>query len=764
MKLERLFAGARATAGCLLLACMAGCAEQQVLADAAKARDAHHVDQAIRGLEEAAQRYPDSLPIRAELIRTRSQGINDYLAEAASAMATGRMDDARRALDQVLQLDPQNARARALQSQWTVLAAQDRVLGQAREAYGQGHPDTALRLVREALKDEPHHPGLLGLQRRIESEQRQRQFRAGVAKLDEMRAVSLDFREASLRTVLDVVSRYSGVSFVLDKDVRPDVRVTVFLRQAKVEDALDLIASTSQLAVKVVDPKTVLIYPNTPDKQREYQEQIVRLFYLENADVRGAASFVKSLLKIREPVVDERSNMLALRDSAENIELAERLLRLYDSAEPEVLLDVEVLEISSTRLTDVGINLPNSFSLSLLPAGSAEGLTLNDLRGINRSRIGLSVGDVLVNLRREVGDFKTLAKPQIRTRNREKAKILVGDKIPVITSTTSQVGFVADSVNYLDVGMKLDVEPTIYANDDVAIKIDMEVSSLGTATKTASGTLAYQIGTRNASTFLRLRDGETQLLAGLISRDERTSASKVPGIGDLPLLGRLFSDQTDTNNRTELVLAITPHVIRNIRRPDASEAELWIGTEQSPKLRQQGGLAAASVPEPRPAGAGDVAAGAMPAPADAASRTIAPDPAAITRLQWQGPADVKVGETFEMKVAINAVEPLRGMPLDFGFDPERLELVDVNEGDFFRQGGTPTSFSRGSDGRNGKLSLGVLRTPLSGSFGDGTVLVLKFKARSAGKTELRVERAQGLGVTGPVTALALPAPKVLQVQ
>ncbi|MFD2452207.1 type II secretion system protein GspD [Ideonella paludis] len=136
--------------------------------------------------------------------------------------------------------------------------------------------------------------------------------------------------------------------------------------------------------------------------------------------------------------------------------------------------------------------------------------------------------------------------------------MLVGDKVPVVTTTTGQGGFVADSVNYLDVGLKLEVEPTIFADDEVAIKVGLEVSSVSREVRSTNGTLAYQIGTRNANTTLRLRDGETQLLAGLISREERISASRLPGLGDLPVAGRLFSSQRDDNTKTELVLAVTP--------------------------------------------------------------------------------------------------------------------------------------------------------------------------------------------------------------
>jgi general secretion pathway protein D len=338
----------------------------------------------------------------------------------------------------------------------------------------------------------------------------------------------------------------------------------------------------------------------------------------------------------------------------------------------------------------------------------------------------------------------------------------VGDKIPVITSTTSQNGFVSDSVNYLDVGLKLDVEPAIYSDDEVAIRVSMEVSSLGSAVKTSSGTLAYQIGTRNANTLLRLHDGETQLLAGLISRDERSSSSRIPGIGDLPVLGRLFSTQRDNGQRTELVLAITPRILRNIRRPSANESEIWVGTELVPKLRPVGGLRAlAEAAAPGEPGAAPAAPGGAPAPAPKPASAAASGPAA---LQWVGPAEAKLGDTIELKLVLNTPDALRGMPIEIAFSKERLQLVDVLEGDFFRQDGSATSFSKGGDVKDGRLNVGVLRNQTSGVNGQGSVVTLVFKPLAAGAGEVSVTSAQPIAIGAAATPPKLAPPWTVQIK
>jgi general secretion pathway protein D len=473
------------------------------------------------------------------------------------------------------------------------------------------------------------------------------------------------------------------------------------------------------------------------------------------------------MLKIRDPFVDERSNMLALRESQENIQLAERLVALYDAGEPEALLEVEVMEVSATRLTELGIKYPDSLSLTALPLSGGGQLTVSNLNHLGWDRVGVGISGLLVNFKREVGDFTTLANPKIRVRNKEKAKILVGDKIPVITSTTGQAGFVSDSVSYLDVGLKLDVEPAIYPDDEVAIRVSMEVSSLGSAVKTSSGTLAYQIGTRNANTLLRLHDGETQLLAGLISRDERTSSSRIPGIGDLPMLGRLFGTTQDNGQRTELVLAITPRILRNIRRPDANETEIWVGTESVPKLRPVGGLRAVAEatvagPQSGAAAAGPQAAAAPSAPAPA----VLPPPAAQgpTSLQWVGPNEAKLGDTVELKLVLNTQAPIRGMPVEIAFSKERLQLVDISESDFFRQDGAPTSFSKSGDGKDGRVNVGVLRNQATGLTGQGGVVTLRFKTLALGTGEVSIVNAQPIALGGSAAPAKLPVPWTVQIR
>jgi general secretion pathway protein D len=264
------------------------------------------------------------------------------------------------------------------------------------------------------------------------------------------------------------------------------------------------------------------------------------------------------------------------------VRLAEKLVALQDVAEPEVMLDVEILEVKRSKMTDIGITYPTNLTAGVLSTpGAYSALTLDALRHLSSAGITVSPNPA-INFQQNDGIVNLLANPRIRVKSREKAKVQIGDRVPIVTANISTTAAtVSDSVQYLDVGLKLEVEPVVTLDDHVAIKVALEVGTIGTQTTTKNGSVVYQIGTRNASTLLRLKDGETQVLAGLINDEDRRNASKLPGLGDIPLLGRLFSDHSDSHTKTEIVLAITPHVINNLQRPGADVLEMWSGTETS---------------------------------------------------------------------------------------------------------------------------------------------------------------------------------------
>ena len=731
-----------------------GCASLTARQQAREALQRGDYETAISTLEKELAAYPNDTDARLMLRNTRDDYANRLFAQAASERAAGRFASAEKLLNRAIEVKANDERARALLLELQRDRRASEAIERARDFAAKGRLEQALSAIEGGLKDNPRSPALLALQRELEVE-----LTRGVStspSMAESRPVSLEFRDANLRMVLEALTRGTSINVIVDKDVRADLRTTVFLRDARLEDALDLIVSTNQLTKKILNPNTVLIYPNTPEKAREYQDLLVRAFYLGSVDAKVAAQLLRTTLKIREPFVDERLNLIILREPPETIRLAERLLALHDQTDAEVMMEVEVLEVSSSRLTDLGIQYPDSITLSVLPQ-IASGLTLNDLRNINSSGIGVAPAPrVTLNLRKELGDLTVLANPRIRARNREKARILIGDKLPVVTSTATATGFVSESVQYLDVGLKLEVEPTVSIDDEVTIKVNLEVSSLVREIRTSGGSLVYQIGTRSTNTVLRLRDGEMQLLAGLISNSDRMNSTRVPGLGDIPLAGRLFSSQRDDAQRTEIVLSITPRIIRNTRRPDINVAEFWSGTET--QLRSRPLTLAAVTAAAQPAGS------SLPTAAPISGSVVSAAPAALPSapvgtLTWQGSPAPRVGQEFSLPIALAVDADLRSVEVNLKFDSKMLELTNATAGPFFEAGSRKASVKRSATQDGAVLTIASDGEGGAGTKGAAVVAVVTFRARAAGSTEVTIAGAvPDSGSSGVILTAPGPLP------
>ena len=568
----------------LAVTTLLGCASEQAFRDGKSLLADGKVEEGLTQLEIASKAEPRNAEYRSYLFRQREVAINQLLTKADTARINGQFETAEAGYRRVLNLDSNNKRAQdGLAAVSTNRDSKGR-MSEAEAAYKKGDIDTAQTKLHNILTENPNHREANAMQRRIDEKSAQERIASPTLKSSFKKPITLEFRDVNLKTAFEIISRTANINFVLDKDVRPDLKTTIFVKNTTIEDALQFLLVTNQLEKKVLNDNTVLIYPNNPAKTRDYQDLVVRSFYLANADVKQTLNMLKTLIKTRDIYIDEKLNLVVMRDTPDAIRLAEKLIALQDLAEPEVLLEVEVLEVSRNRLLELGISYPTQVGFSVAGAAGVPGqLTLNEYKNRSSALVKLSLGDpvAVLNLKKQDGDVNTLANPRIRVKNREKAKIHIGDRVPVITTTSSPTVGVSESVNYLDVGLKLDVEANVYLDDEVAIKVGLEASTIVSENTSKTGSLTYRIGSRSASTTLRLKDGETQVLAGLISDEERNSANKIPGLGDLPVLGRLFSSHKDTRSKTEIVLLITPHIVRNLSRPSATDAEFASGTEAS---------------------------------------------------------------------------------------------------------------------------------------------------------------------------------------
>ena len=586
----------------LAAALLAACGGQETLRQSQHMIEAGNEEAGLARLEQAVRDNPGDTELRNYYQRHRAVAVQRYLQAGDNARASGAIDAAEAAYQRAQRFEPDNDNAQAGLDAVARERASLALVSEAQEALKRGQTDEAYAKAKEVLQANPAQRDARAIVRKVEEQKVKAEATSPQLAAALKSTITLELRDAPVRTVFELLAKKSGLNFVYDRDVSPELRVTVFVRDTTIEEVMRFVLVTSQLERRVLNPNTVLIYPNSPQKAQAYRELTVKSFYLANADVKQTANMVRSLAKTRDLYVDEKLNLLIVRDTPEAVRMVEKLIANQDLGEAEVMLEVEVLEVGHSTLTQAGVEWPGRAALGVQGAEGVPGrLTGTEAKNLNSGMVRLTVTDPLIalNLRQQAGRTNVLANPRIRVKNKEKARIHIGDKVPVITTTAGATGFVSESVNYLDVGLKLEVEPLVSLEDDVGIKVGLEVSNISNEVKTTGGTVAYQVGTRNAATTLRLRDGETQVLAGLISDEDRRNASKVPGASRLPVLGRLFSSSNDTVNKTEIVLLITPRVIRNIERPGARLEEFNSGTEFDIGMTGRGAAARPQLIEPQ---------------------------------------------------------------------------------------------------------------------------------------------------------------------
>ena len=711
----------------LLVGCAAG---ERAFKDGRVLIEQGQVEPGLMQLEQALRENPKNVEFRTYYVRHRDLYVAHLLGKAEAARAVRQYDEAEDIYRRVYRFDANNVRAAEGLDGTRMDRRHGELLAKARKSLKDGDLDAADAVTHQVLAENPRHADARALQQQIDEKQTAEKASGPSLNAAFRKPITLEFRDANLKSIFEVISRATNINFIFDRDVRPDLRSTIFVKNTTIEDVISLLMVTNQLDRRVLNDNTILIYPNTPAKAKDYQELVVRAFYLANADVKQTLNMVKTLVKTRDVFIDEKLNLLVMKDTPEAIRLAEKLISAQDRAEPEVVLEVEVMEVKRNRLLDLGIQWPTQFtalnlvntSASTIQGGTTvvstatqvnQAVTVDTLRNLTGAQIAISP-NLQLNLKKEDGDAQILANPRIRVKNKEKAKIHIGEKVPVITTTTTANVGVSESVNYLDVGLKLDVEPLISLDNEVSIKVGLEVSNIVREIRSQSGSLTYQVGTRNAATVLRLKDGETQALAGLISDEDRQNATKVPGLGDLPLVGRLFSTHRDETSKTEIVLLITPRIVRNVVRPEMSAMEFASGTEAaigSPSLKL------------RPAGAPPIAVGVAPI-----ARTASPLAAPVGQPVVSLIAPPQAKAESEFTVAVNLASPVdvRSLSFDLVFDPERLEVLRAIEGAFMKQGGDATQF-RPVSGGAGRYTVSIARAT-GGAKGAGSVAQLTFRA------------------------------------
>ena len=573
----------------VLAVMLTACASTSILQQSHDLWNEGRYEDAVALLKEASQNNPNDRKVVAAYYRQRDLALSQLTIAGDAALAARRLDEAQGLYERALHIDSNYDAAKNGIARVLLARRLEVQLSEAQHLAEQGRTAEAETALREILALEPSNRAAAHLLRQLRERHELVDQNSQALQSALSTPVSVEFRETPLRNVFEVLSRTAGLNFVFDKDVHTDTKITIFIRDNPIEDVLRVLLSTNALERKVLNSNTLLIYPNTPAKAKEYQDLVARTFYLANADAKQVEGMLKTLTHIKDTFVDEKINAIVVRDTPAAVRLAAHMVDSIDVAEPEVMLELSVIELSRTRAMDLGIQLPTSINRSTSSPVTTPGAAgVGGNGGIATSNFSSLITTIpnpmlIANLSMQDTDTNLLANPRIRVKNREKARVLIGEKLPVITSTAVQNAGVASSVSYIDVGLKLEVEPQVYLDDEVGIKVLLEVNSnLGEVTvgnSTTGITTAYQVGTRSTQTYLRLHDGETQVLSGLINDNETDSWNKVPGLSDIPGIGRLFSNDNSSHEKTEIVMLITPRVVRNLAAPIGEPLLMPAGTD-----------------------------------------------------------------------------------------------------------------------------------------------------------------------------------------
>ena len=531
----------------LLVPILAGCAARASLRAGEAAERQENYDRAVLEYRRVVQEHPDDLDARLALNRASLRAAQAHFANARRLDDRGQPEAALVEYRIAADLNPTSGvMADALrETQLRVRAG----LTQRRDG------ETALEsLVGRALDFDP-----TGLE-----------FPDGASLPD-----SIVFRDASSRDVFSAIGRFSGISILFDPTFRA-APLSIDLRNTSLRDALRSVARATGSFIRVTAPGTITIVPDTPGKRQEYEQEVVRTFYLSNADLEETIDLLRIVMDLRRVAPISATNAITIKDTPERVAAAAKVIRAIDKARPEVIIDVELLEVDRLRLREYGLQFASA-GFPGLSGGldvNQDGLTLQDLTELTQGDIFVtSVPGLFYRLLKRDSNTRTLANPHLRTSEGLAAQARFGERVPVPVTTFAPIatGGVAQqpitSFNYENIGVNIDITPRTHHNGDVSLALEVSISNIS---GTGFGDLPT-FGNRYINTTIRLKDGETNLLAGLIRDDERTVLEGIPGLSDLPVVGRLFGRTRTETQETDIVLTLTPHIVRAL---DLSEADL----------------------------------------------------------------------------------------------------------------------------------------------------------------------------------------------
>lgn len=693
---------------------LASCASHIKRGDEFAAQD--EWTKAILEYRQAYRDDPADIEIKSHLMQMEFKAANYYYHRGAVTMAKGDLVGAIELFQQGLVAMPDNDKLLAALKDAQMRKEAETLYQEGVNLLAAGKQEDAKRRFKKTLEAYPQHKEAALKLAEIEK----KEFGAASENLalTSTAPITLNFRETDIRDAYEFLTKSFGVNVVFDDGVK-NAPVTLFAKDVTFEQGLGLLLATSKTFYRKIGPNTILLALDNKEKRGQYEDQLVRTFALNTVRAKEMTDILKGVLTIKKIVINEQLNTITVRDSDEIIRLVERMIQNNDKKPAEVILEVEIMEISRTKAEKIGLDFGSYQITAAIPAYPLTG-SFQDAKNSGT----LTLPSATLNFFKRDVDAKILANPRIRVISGKPAKIHIGDRVPLIATTIQDAtGQVRNTFDYKDIGIRLTTEPTVNIDNSVSVKLGLEVSSLGQNLGTVSQP-AFSIGSRNAETYMLLRDGETAILGGLIQDNERNAKVFVPGVGDIPAVGALFTSYDNSNERTDVLLTITPRVVRGWEQPTAVERQFYSGTENGYYDRQlfaelkTAALTDAGTPLPPKIATNGIDANATTAAPALVAQAASPVPAVAAPLAAaQAPASPQLGfsedvyeaasgQDFSIKLTGQNLSGVTSLPIEILYNAQVMKFVSGEAA-----GPTAQSFSAMADADKGLISVNQSYAP-----------------------------------------------------
>jgi general secretion pathway protein D len=790
----------------------AGCASSRAFRQGNDAMKAGDLDQAVAFYRTAANASPDNANYKIALERAMLAASREHFERARQFEEKDQLEAARGEYRLAAEYDPSNRQAAAK------VTSIDQTIRQRIEA---ARPRPEIETLRERARAASAPPVLNPGSREL---------------------LVFNFRQANLRDILDAIGANAGINVSYDTGAPVDRPVTINLEGVTLEQALQQLMTMNGLSYKVLNDKSIFVFQDTQAKHAQFDDQVIQTFYLAHADVNDMSQLLSSIIRLPQlgvpPIiqVNKSGNTIVVRGSTQIVQIIEKIIEQNDKPRAEIVIDVEILEVNRQRAKQYGLELTNYaigavLSPEVSPAGnltvvpppgngnppttpstgggqstpptavvSPPPFNANTIsQGFSASDFYLAVPAAIIRFLETDTNSKLIAKPQLRGAEGTKLSLRLGDRVPVIQTSYTPLATGGAGVNplssytYQDVGVNIDMTPTVTVDGDIVMDLTLDNSSLGPSISVA-GVSVPSFGQRTVTTRLRLRDGESNLLAGLLREDERKSLRGFPGAIHVPILSQLFSSNDSQISQTDIVMLLTPHIIRTRGITEQDLRPIYIGSAQNLGLGGPPPLIGGAPDQPAPAqpapGGAAAPPGAIPAPGGGLvapppgstpvpgtvpvqpappvappppPAAAAPPPAPATAPPGPEPVSTpglgsaqvfmtppgttfRVGQgPYTMPISIGNVSRLSTISLTVTFDPALLRVRSVQEGSFMRSAGANATFTQQIN-PSGRVDITITRaSDATGASGTGLLAAILFDAIAPGSATVTMS---GVG-TGP---------------